>query len=92
VGYEEHRVGWRVQDLKGKYSFSNDVILNENLPARLGVPCTLSSISPDSKMPPSSPHNHDRPYIRMSLGQAYNEVITLNRIYGTCNLQKVNRQ
>ena len=29
VGYEERRVGWRVRDLKGKYSFSNDVIFNE---------------------------------------------------------------
>jgi hypothetical protein len=38
VGYEEHRVGWRVRDLKGKYSFSNDVIFNENLSGRLGIP------------------------------------------------------
>ena len=28
MGYEEHRVGWCVCDLQGKYSFSNDVIFN----------------------------------------------------------------
>ena len=26
VGYEEHRIGWCVRSLEGKYSFSNDVI------------------------------------------------------------------
>ena len=31
VGYEENRKGWRVQDLKGKYHFSQDVIFNEDL-------------------------------------------------------------
>src|SRR5271168_1122731 len=45
VGYEEHRVGWRVRDLTGKYSFFNDVIFNENLTGRLGVPRPLSSPS-----------------------------------------------
>jgi hypothetical protein len=79
VGYEEHRVGWRVWDLKGKYFFSNNVIFDENLPARLGVPRTLSYVSPDSKMPPPSSHNYDRPCIHMSLGQVYNEVIALKR-------------
>lgn len=38
VGYEEHRVGWCVWSLDGKYSFSNDVIFDENLLGRLGVP------------------------------------------------------
>ena len=37
VGYEEHRVGWRVCDLHGKYSFSNDIVFNENSSGRLGV-------------------------------------------------------
>jgi gag-pre-integrase-like protein len=32
IGYEEHRVGWHVRDLQGKYSFSNDIIFNESLP------------------------------------------------------------
>src|ERR1700678_2943715 len=52
VGYEEHRVGWRVHNLEGKYSFSNDVIFNENLSGRLGVSRPLlssSSASPDRK-------------------------------------------
>jgi hypothetical protein len=34
VGYEEHRVGWRVRDLNGKYHFSRDVIFNELVPGR----------------------------------------------------------
>ena len=40
VGYEEHRIGWRVRDLNGKYSFSNNVIFNGNLSGRLGIPCS----------------------------------------------------
>ena len=79
VGYEEHRVGWRVRDLKGKYSFSNDVIFNENLPARLGVPRPLLSFSPAPGIS-SPPHIvPDRPCIRTALGQAYDEVIALKR-------------
>lgn len=31
VGYEENHKGWQVQDLKGKYHFSWDVIFNEDL-------------------------------------------------------------
>jgi hypothetical protein len=60
VGYEEHRIGWRVRDLKGKYSFSNDVIFNENLPARMGIP---RSLTPPASNPdvPSSPRVLDRP-------------------------------
>ena len=38
VGYEEHQVGWHVHSVEGKYSFSNDVIFNENLSGHLGVP------------------------------------------------------
>jgi len=45
VGYEEHHVGWHVHDLNGKYSFSNDVVFNENISGRLGVPCSLPSSS-----------------------------------------------
>ena len=47
MGYEEHRIGWRVRDLTGKYSFSNDVVFNENLSARLGTPRSLAPIIPD---------------------------------------------
>ena len=38
VGYEEHRIGWCVRDLQGQYSFSNDVIFNEDLSGHLGIP------------------------------------------------------
>ena len=55
VNYEEHRIGWRVQDLHGRYSFSNDVIFNENLSGHLGVPQALSSLVPDASPHPSSP-------------------------------------
>ena len=37
VGYEEHRVGWHVHDLHGKYYFLNDIVFNENSSGRLGV-------------------------------------------------------
>ena len=78
VGYEEHRVGWRVRDLHGKYSFSNDVVFNESSSGRLGVPRSLSSspvqplVSSSSPRPPS-----DRPRIRTTMGQAYDEVLRL---------------
>ena len=35
VGYEEHRIGWRVRDLQGKYHFSQDIIFNESSSGRL---------------------------------------------------------
>jgi hypothetical protein len=56
VGYEEHRIGWRVRDLHGKYSFSNDIIFNENLSGRLGISRSPSS-SPfiPANSPPSRP-------------------------------------
>ena len=80
VGYEEHRIGWRVRDLLGKYSFSNDVIFNENLSARLGVPRSLSSEpSVASSLPPSRPFL-DRPRVRTTAGQAYDEVLHLKRL------------
>lgn len=62
MGYEEHCVGWRVHNLKGKYSFSNDIIFNENLSARLGVPHSLSPSDSNhtlSDMSLSPPHVHD---------------------------------
>lgn len=42
MGYEEHPKGWCVRDLSGKYSFSNDVVFNENVSGRLGVSHSLS--------------------------------------------------
>ena len=80
VGYEEHRVGWRVRDLAGKYSFSNDVVFNENLPGRLGVPRSLSSTISDARVSsPSHRRVSDRPRIRTTMGQAYDEIMELKR-------------
>ena len=76
VGYEEHRVGWRVRDLHGKYSFSDDVIFNENMSGRLGTPRSLSSpVAPPSFSRPT----HDQPRIRTTVGQAYDEVLQLKK-------------
>ena len=81
VGYEEHRLGWRVRDLSGKYSFSNDVVFNENLPARLGVPRPLPSTSllPDNPLASTSRPLRDRPRIRTAVGQAYDDVMEFKR-------------
>lgn len=77
VGYEEHRVGWRVRSLDGRYSFSNDVVFDENLSGRLGVSRPLSS-SPSNDSIPISPHpTRDRPRIRTSAGKDYDEVLRL---------------
>ena len=76
VGYEEHRVGWRVRDLKGKYSFSNDVIFNESLSGRLGAPRSLSLPSTNTPSSSSLPVRpvRDHPRLRTSAGQAFDEV------------------
>ena len=79
VGYEEHRIGWRVRDLAGKYSFSNDVVFNENLPARLGVPRSLPLPLSDVTVPLSSRLPQDRPRIRTAAGQAYDAVMELKK-------------
>ena len=80
VGYEEHRIGWRVRDLTGKYSFSNDVVFNENLSARLGTPRSLAPIIPDDSTVSTPPRRvSDRPRIRTAMGQAYDEVLELKR-------------
>src|ERR1700678_3132834 len=80
VGYEEHRVGWRVRNLEGKYSFSNDVIFNKGLSGRLGVSRPLPSSS--SLAPPASPRlPRDQPRVRTLAGQAYDEVFRLKRLW-----------
>ena len=78
VGYEEHRVGWRVRDLHGKYSFSNDVVFNEHYSGRLGVSRPLSSST--AGLPPplaSSRPAQDTPRVRTTMGKAYDEVLRL---------------
>jgi hypothetical protein len=76
VGYEEHRTGWRVRDLHGKYSFSNDIIFNENLSGRLGVPRSLSP-STNPSVPTSPRPAREQSRIRTTVGQEYDEVLRL---------------
>ena len=80
VGYEEHRVGWRVRSLDGRYSFSNDVIFDENVPGRLGVPRQISSGPPASPLPASPKILPDRPRVRTLAGQNYDEVLRLKAL------------
>ena len=84
VGYEEHRVGWRVHSVEGKYSFSNDVIFNENLSGRLGVPHSLPLASPSPSVPSRPLRDHLR--TRTIAGQAFDEVLHLKA------LQKLERE
>ena len=78
VGYEDHRIGWRVRDLHGRYSFSNDIIFNEALSGRLGVPRPLPSSSALSDSPPASPRPvRTQPRVRTTLGEAYDDVLRL---------------
>ena len=79
VGYEEHRLGWRVCDLSGKYSFSNDVVFNENISARLGVPRSLPPAISNTPTISSSRPLRDRPRTRTAVGQAYDDVLELKR-------------
>ena len=71
VGYEDHRIGWHVHDLHGKYSFSNDVIFNESSSGHLGIPRPLPSSSLEPSPPAASRPVHDQSRIRTVLGQAY---------------------
>ena len=77
VGYEEHRIGWRVRGLDGKYSFSNDVVFNENMSGRLGVPRPLSSTDP----PVAATRDvRDQPRVRTLAGKAFDEVLRLKAL------------
>jgi len=82
IGYEEHRLGWRVRDLKGKYHFSRDVIFNEDLSGRLGVPRSIplpalpSSDSPGSSL---SPHPA-RVRVRTTAGRVYDDILKLKEL------------
>lgn len=81
VGYEEHRVGWRVRSIAGKYSFSNNVIFNENLSGRLGVPRPLPPSTIDNTRSSSPCLAHDQPHVRTAAGQAFDEVICLKEFH-----------
>ena len=80
VGYEEHRIGWRVRSLDGKYSFSNDVLFNENLSGRLGVPRSLPTDSSPSSPPAAHRPLRNQPRPRTLAGQAYDEVLRLKAL------------
>jgi len=88
VGYEEHRLGWRIRDLKGKYHFSRDVIFNEDLSGRLGVPHSLPLpilSSSDSLGSPLIPRPlRDR--VRTTAGRAYDDILKLK------DLRRVERE
>ena len=70
VGYEEHWIGWRVRSLDGHYSFSNDVVFNENVAVCLGVPRQLMSGSSDHSLLPPPHVWHDRPRVCTSVGRS----------------------
>jgi hypothetical protein len=79
VGYEEHRIGWHVRALDGKYSFSNDVIFDESLSGRLGVPRSPSSSTVEASS--DSPRRfNDRPRARTLAGKALDEVFRLKAL------------
>jgi hypothetical protein len=81
IGYEEARVGWLVRDLKGKVSFSRDVIFNEDLSGRSSIPRTLSSMasnSSDAHQPLSRRPARDR--IRTYAGRDYDEAMRLKEL------------
>ena len=85
VGYEEHRTGWRACNLHGKYSFSNDVVFNEHSSGRLGVdrPLPSSSSSPSSLS--LTRVARDRPHVRTTRGQAYDDVLRFKEL---CRLER----
>jgi hypothetical protein len=77
VGYEEHRIGWRVRDLTGKYFFSNDVLFNESSSGRLGVSRPIASSERSISDVLSPQLARDTPCMRTAAGRAYDEVIRL---------------
>jgi len=79
VGYEEHRVGWWVHDLKGKFQFSHDVIFNEDFSGCLGTPCSpLSSNPPSSDVSSSAVSPHPvRLHTQTLVGRVYDDILNL---------------
>ena len=87
VGYEEVCIGWQVCDLKGKYLFSQDVILNEDLSGHLGLPHSLS----DTPLPsPSSSRDHpSQDHVHTLAGQEFDEVLRLKEF---CRAERERRK
>jgi Reverse transcriptase (RNA-dependent DNA polymerase) len=76
IGYEEARVGWLVRDLMEKVLFSRDVIFNEDLSGRLGIPRTPSSMD---SVPPDTVTRLVRDRIRTHAGRDYDNAIRLKQ-------------
>ena len=75
VGYEDARIGEHVRDLKGKYSFSQDVIFNEDLLGRLGIPHSMTGHSVPA--PLTSADRPSRDCTHTHAGRAFDEVVCL---------------
>ena len=79
VGYEEDRVGWHVRRLNGTYTFSRDVIFNEDMSAHFSIPKAVPKISipaiPDDV--PSRCKLPSRNRVRTEAGCAFNELIVM---------------
>ena len=77
IGYKENHIGWMVRDLHGRVHFSRDVIFNEDLSGRLGVP---RSVSP--RVRTASVSSNDRPVctrIQTVAGRDYDTALKLKR-------------
>ena len=77
IGYEEHRVGWLIRDLHGRVHFSRDVIFNEDLSGRLGVPRSISSRVRTASV--SSPDRPVRTRIQTVAGRDYDIALKLKQ-------------
>ena len=73
VGYEEDRIGWHVQDLQGKYHFSQDIIFNESIPGHLAPIRKIDT--PNSSDPPVASICPTCNLNPTSKGQAFAEAI-----------------
>ena len=81
VGYKEYHVDLWVRNLFGKYTFSNDIIFNENFSGHLGIPHSFSSTPANPPVPSFSCPICDQPHIQTTVGQAYDEVIQLKEFW-----------
>ena len=78
VGYEEDMIGWRVQDLQGKYHFSQDVIFNESIPGHLSPIRKIDDSTSISSDPPTVPAHPTCNLNPTSKGQAFADAIHIH--------------
>ena len=70
VGYDEDQISWYIQDLKGTYHFSYDIIFNESVPGHLASVCAVTTV------PVSSPSFHPIcSHVCITGGQAFADII-----------------